>query len=227
MVYVVGGVVCLISISLIILGLWFAYNSDADNLTDLLSANQESDAVVDGVSEYDNTDSLESPSEQNDVSDESNEPASSNGTWGLSVPTARSADSATEVQNEQSAEQGSVEISTDSPLGHTHVWKTETYTEEIPAVTHSEKVTNSGEDIVEYHTECNACGAILDTEDALAFHFQQYGSHAKQGYTTNVPVVVGQTEGTSETVTVVDQDAYTKTITKRVCTICGQEEDGN
>ena len=78
------------------------------------------------------------------------------------------------------------------------MWRTEQKTVEVPAVTHQETVTTPGEDIVEYHTECDDCGAYLDSEAALESHYRNYPSHAKDGYTTGVPVVTGQKPGKTD-----------------------------
>lgn len=107
------------------------------------------------------------------------------------------------------------------------MWRTEEKTVDVPAVTHTETVTTPGEDIVEYHTVCDDCGAYLDSRAALESHYRNYPSHAKNGYTTGVPVVTGQKPGKTETKTVVDSPATTKTVTVRTCTICGAvEEEG-
>ena len=107
------------------------------------------------------------------------------------------------------------------------MWRTEEKTVDVPAVTHTETVTTPGEDIVEYHTQCDDCGAYLDSQTALESHYRNYPSHAAHGYTTGVPVVAGQKPGKAETKTVVDSPATTKTVTVRTCTICGAvEEEG-
>ena len=114
-----------------------------------------------------------------------------------------------------------------SDSAHTHMWRTEEKTVDVPAVTHTETVTTPGEDIVEYHTQCDDCGAYLDSQAALESHYRNYPSHAAHGYTTGVPVVTGQKPGKTETKTVVDSPATTKTVTVRTCTICGAvEEEG-
>ena len=117
--------------------------------------------------------------------------------------------------------------SSSSGSAHTHMWRTEEKTVDVPAVTHTETVTTPGEDIVEYHTQCDDCGAYLDTQAALESHYRNYPSHAAHGYTTGVPVVTGQRPGKTETKTVVDSPATTKTVTVRTCAICGTvEEEG-
>lgn len=114
-----------------------------------------------------------------------------------------------------------------SGSAHTHMWRTEEKTVDVPAVTHTETVTTPGEDIVEYHTQCDDCGAYLDTQAALESHYRNYPSHAKNGYTIGVPVVTGQKPVKTETKTVVDSPATTKTVTVKTCTICGAvEEEG-
>ena len=119
------------------------------------------------------------------------------------------------------------QASSSSGSAHTHMWRTEEKTVDVPAVTHTETVTTPGEDIVEYHTVCDACGAYLDSQAALESHYRNYPSHAKNGYTIGVPVVTGQKPGKTETKTVVDSPATTKTMTVRTCTICGAvEEEG-
>lgn len=119
------------------------------------------------------------------------------------------------------------QASSSSGSAHTHMWRTEEKTVDVPAVTHTETVTTPGEDIVEYHTQCDDCGAYLDTQASLESHYRNYPSHAAHGYTTGVPVVIGQKPGKTETKTVVDSPATTKTVTVRTCTICGTvEEEG-
>ena len=119
------------------------------------------------------------------------------------------------------------QASSSSGSAHTHMWRTEEKTVDVPAVTHTETVTTPGEDIVEYHTQCDDCGAYLDSQAALESHYRNYPSHAAHGYTTGVPVVTGQKSGKTETKTVVDSPATTKTVTVRTCTICGAvEEEG-
>ena len=119
------------------------------------------------------------------------------------------------------------QASSSSGSAHTHMWRTEEKTVDVPAVTHTETVTTPGEDIVEYHTQCDDCGAYLDTQAALESHYRNYPSHAAHGYTTGVPVVTGQKPGKTETKTVVDSPATTKTVTVKTCTICGAvEEEG-
>ena len=119
------------------------------------------------------------------------------------------------------------QASSSSGSAHTHMWRTEEKTVDVPAVTHTETVTTPGEDIVEYHTQCDDCGAYLDSQAALESHYRNYPSHAAHGYTTGVPVATGQKPGKTETKTVVDSPATTKTVTVRTCTICGVvEEEG-
>ena len=113
-----------------------------------------------------------------------------------------------------------------SGSAHTHMWRTEEKTVDVPAVTHTESVTTPGEDIVEYHTQCDDCGAYLDSQAALESHYRNYPSHAKNGYTIGVPVVTGQKPGKTETKTVVDSPATTKTVMVRTCTVCGAVEEG-
>ena len=119
------------------------------------------------------------------------------------------------------------QASPSSGAAHTHMWRTEEKTVDVPAVTHTETVTTPGEDIVEYHTVCDDCGAYLDSEAALESHYRNYPSHARNGYTIGVPVVTGQKPGKTETKTVVDSPATTKTVTVKTCTVCGAvEEEG-
>lgn len=119
------------------------------------------------------------------------------------------------------------QASSSSGSAHTHMWRTEEKTVDVPAVTHTETVTTPGEDIVEYHTVCDDCGAYLDSQAALESHYRNYPSHAKNGYTIGVPVVTGQKPGKTETKTVVDSPATTKTVTVKTCTVCGAvEEEG-
>lgn len=127
----------------------------------------------------------------------------------------------------QAASDAEQQADSSSGSAHTHMWRTEEKTVDVPAVTHTETVTTPGEDIVEYHTQCDDCGAYLDTQAALESHYRNYPSHAAHGYTTGVPVVTGQKPGKTETKTVVDSPATTKTVTVRICTICGAvEEEG-
>lgn len=119
------------------------------------------------------------------------------------------------------------QASPSSGAAHTHMWRTEEKTVDVPAVTHTETVTTPGEDIVEHHTVCDDCGAYLDSEAALESHYRNYPSHARNGYTIGVPVVTGQKPGKTETKTVVDSPATTKTVTVKTCTVCGAvEEEG-
>lgn len=117
------------------------------------------------------------------------------------------------------------QASSASGSAHTHMWRTEEKTVDVPAVTHTETVTEPGEDIVEYHTVCDDCSAYLDSDSALKSHYRNYPNHAKDGYTTGVPVVTGQKPGKTETITVVDSPATTKTVTVRTCTVCGAVEE--
>ena len=127
----------------------------------------------------------------------------------------------------QAASDSQQQADPSSDSAHTHMWRTEEKTVDVPAVTHTETVTTPGEDIVEYHTVCDDCGAYLDSQAALESHYRNYPSHAKNGYTIGVPVVTGQKPGKTETKTVVDSPATTKTVTVRTCTICGAvEEEG-
>lgn len=127
----------------------------------------------------------------------------------------------------QAASDAQQQAASSSGSAHTHMWRTEEKTVDVPAVTHTETVTTPGEDIVEYHTQCDDCGAYLDSQAALESHYRNYPSHAAHGYTTGVPVVTGQKPGKTETKTVVDSPATTKTVTVRTCTICGAvEEEG-
>lgn len=124
--------------------------------------------------------------------------------------------------NPPAEEEGTDE--TEPAQSHVHTWSVSESTKHIEAVTHTETVTTPGEDIVEYHTECDACGTICDGTDALAAHYQKYPTHAKAGYTTGVPVVVGQTEPTSRTETITDVPAHDELVRTKTCTVCGQIE---
>ena len=127
----------------------------------------------------------------------------------------------------QAASDAQQQAASSSDSAHTHMWRTEEKTVDVPAITHTETVTTPGEDIVEYHTQCDDCGAYLDSQTALESHYRNYPSHAAHGYTTGVPVVTGKKPGKTETKTVVDSPATTKTVTVRTCTICGAvEEEG-
>lgn len=127
----------------------------------------------------------------------------------------------------QAASDAQQQAASSSDSAHTHMWRTEEKTVDVPAVTHTETVTTPGEDIVEYHTQCDDCGAYLDSQAALESHYRNYPSHAKNGYTIGVPVVTGQKPGKTETKTVVDSPATTKTVTVKTCTVCGAvEEEG-
>lgn len=127
----------------------------------------------------------------------------------------------------QAASDAQQQAASSSGSAHTHMWRTEEKTVDVPAVTHTETVTTPGEDIVEYHTVCDDCGAYLDSQAALESHYRNYPSHAAHGYTTGVPVVTGQKPGKTETKTVVDSPATTKTVTVKTCTVCGAvEEEG-
>ena len=126
----------------------------------------------------------------------------------------------------QAASGAQQQADSSSGSAHTHMWRTEEKTVDVPAVTHTETVTTPGEDIVEYHTVCDDCGAYLDSEAALESHYRNYPSHAKNGYTIGVPVVTGQKPGKTETKTVVDSPATTKTVTVKTCTVCGAVEEG-
>ena len=144
-----------------------------------------------------------------------------------STPTASSDAGSVSSAASQAGADAQRQASSASGSAHTHMWRTEEKTVDVPAVTHTETVTEPGEDIVEYHTVCDDCGAYLDSDSALKSHYRNYPDHAKDGYTTGVPVVTGQKPGKTETVTVVDSPATTKTVTVRTCTVCGAvEEDG-
>ena len=126
----------------------------------------------------------------------------------------------------QAASGAQQQADSSSGSAHTHMWRTEEKTVDVPAVTHTESVTTPGEDIVEYHTQCDDCGAYLDSQAALESHYRNYPSHAKNGYTIGVPVVTGQKPGKTEMKTVMDSPATTKTVTVRTCTVCGAVEEG-
>lgn len=145
---------------------------------------------------------------------------------GSASPASSDADSASDASRQAGADTQQ-QASPASSSAHTHMWRTEEKTVDVPAVTHTETVTEPGEDIVEYHTVCDDCGAYLDSDSALKSHYRNYPDHAKDGYTTGVPVVTGQKPGKTETVTVVDSPAATKTVTVRTCTVCGAVEEGD
>ena len=153
--------------------------------------------------------------------------ASKEETAGSSESAGSSTAASSSTASSQAASGAQQQADSSSGSAHTHMWRTEEKTVDVPAVTHTETVTTPGEDIVEYHTVCDDCGAYLDSQAALESHYRNYPSHAKNGYTIGVPVVTGQKPGKTETKTVVDSPATTKTMTVRTCTICGAvEEEG-
>lgn len=146
---------------------------------------------------------------------------------GSSESASSSTEASSSAASSQAASGAQQQADSSSGSAHTHMWRTEEKTVDVPAVTHTESVTSPGEDIVEYHTQCDDCGAYLDSQAALESHYRNYPSHAKNGYTIGVPVVTGQKPGKTETKTVVDSPATTKTVTVKTCTVCGavEEED--
>lgn len=153
--------------------------------------------------------------------------ASKEETGSDSVPAGSASAASSSDASSQAASDAQQQASSSSGSAHTHMWRTEEKTVDVPAVTHTETVTTPGEDIVEYHTVCDDCGAYLDSQAALESHYRNYPSHAKNGYTIGVPVVTGQKPGKTETKTVVDSPATTKTVTVKTCTVCGAvEEEG-
>ena len=153
--------------------------------------------------------------------------ASKEETGSDSVPAGSASAASSSDASSQAASDAQQQASSSSGSAHTHMWRTEEKTVDVPAVTHTETVTTPGEDIVEYHTVCDDCGAYLDSQAALESHYRNYPSHAKNGYTIGVPVVTGQKPGKTETKTVVDSPAITKTVTVKTCTVCGAvEEEG-
>lgn len=153
--------------------------------------------------------------------------ASKEETAGSSESAGSSTAASSSAASSQAASGAQQQADSSSGSAHTHMWRTEEKTVDVPAITHTETVTTPGEDIVEYHTVCDDCGAYLDSQAALESHYRNYPSHAAHGYTTGVPVVTGQRPGKTETKTVVDSPATTKTVTVRTCTICGAvEEEG-
>lgn len=153
--------------------------------------------------------------------------ASKEETAGSSASAGSASAASSSNASSQAASDSQQQADPSSDSAHTHMWRTEEKTVDVPAVTHTETVTTPGEDIVEYHTVCDDCGAYLDSQAALESHYRNYPSHAAHGYTTGVPVVTGQRPGKTETKTVVDSPATTKTVTVRTCTICGAvEEEG-
>ena len=153
--------------------------------------------------------------------------ASKEETAGSSESAGSSTAASSSAASSQAASGAQQQADSSSGSAHTHMWRTEEKTVDVPAITHTETVTTPGEDIVEYHTVCDDCGAYLDSQAALESHYRNYPSHAKNGYTIGVPVVTGQKPGKTETKTVVDSPATTKTKTVRTCTICGAvEEEG-
>ena len=145
---------------------------------------------------------------------------------GSSESASSSTAASSSAASSQAASGAQQQADSSSGSAHTHMWRTEEKTVDVPAVTHTESVTTPGEDIVEYHTQCDDCGAYLDSQAALESHYRNYPSHAKNGYTIGVPVVTGQKPGKTETKTVVDSPATTKTVTVRTCTVCGAVEEG-
>lgn len=108
---------------------------------------------------------------------------------------------------------------------HVHTWETAETVRHVPEESHVETVEVEGADIVEYHTECDACGEICDGEDALAAHYQLHPTHAHAGYTTGVPVVVGKGASSTEQRTVVDREAHDEIVVTRKCSSCGAVEE--
>ncbi len=162
-----------------------------------------------------------------DAADSAASAASKEETAGSSESAGSSTAASSSAASSQAASGAQQQADSSSGSAHTHMWRTEEKTVNVPAVTHTETVTTPGEDIVEYHTVCDDCGAYLDSQAALESHYRNYPSHAKNGYTIGVPVVTGQKPGKTETKTVVDSPATTKTMTVRTCTICGAvEEEG-
>lgn len=145
---------------------------------------------------------------------------------GSSESASSSTAASSSAASSQAASGAQQQADSSSGSAHTHMWRTEEKTVDVPAVTHTESVTTPGEDIVEYHTQCDDCGAYLDSQAALESHYRNYPSHAKNGYTIGVPVVTGQKPGKTETKTVVDSPTTTKTVTVRTCTVCGAVEEG-
>ena len=135
-----------------------------------------------------------------------------------------------EGQPEQQADvAGSNQAGQGGQEGHVHQWKVSETVVHVPEKSHVEKVAAPGRDIIEYHTVCDACGAYIDGEDAMAKHFQAFPSHAKSGYTTGEPVIVGQEAGSAEEIVVVDEAAHDEVVATKTCTVCGaveQETEG-
>lgn len=142
-----------------------------------------------------------------------------------SAPSASSDAGSISGASDQTSSDTRQQASSASGSAHTHMWRTEEKTVDVPAVTHTETVARPGEDIVEYHTVCDDCGAYLDSDSALKAHYRNYPGHAEDGYTTGVPVVTGQKPGETETVTVVDEPAATKTVVVKTCAVCGAVEE--
>lgn len=108
---------------------------------------------------------------------------------------------------------------------HVHTWSVRETVRHEAAKEHVETVTEPGQDVVETHTVCDACGAYLDDEAALEAHYRSNPSHASAGYTRGVPVVTGQTPGTTRQVTVVDSPERDVVVKVKTCTVCGQVEE--
>ena len=153
----------------------------------------------------------ENASIKKDVSD-----VSSNASSGSSSTNSNSSNNNNSNNNQSTSNQNS--------SGHVHEWEEKEEVKHVAEVSHTETVTTPGEDIVEYHTVCNACGTICDGENALSAHYQVVPEHIKAGYTVNVPFVVGQSAGSSTQVKVVDTPAHDEIIRKKVCKTCGQTE---
>ena len=149
--------------------------------------------------------------------------AASSGT-GSKTSSSSSATTANSAQSTPQPSSGGSQGNEAAASEHVHSWATSETMRRIPERSHTETVTVPGEDIIEYHTECDACGAVCDGVDALAEHFQAYPDHAKSGYTTNCPVVTGRTADATETVIVVDEAAHDEVVTTRRCSTCGAEE---
>ena len=140
-----------------------------------------------------------------------------------SAPAAAGGEEASSDRESPSAAQGR-EPEAASQQEHAHTWETTESVRHVPETSHVETVSVEGADIIEYHTECGACGEVCDGEDALAAHYQLNPTHTKAGYITGVPVVVGKEPSTTEERTVVDSEARDEVVATRRCSVCGAEE---
>lgn len=109
-------------------------------------------------------------------------------------------------------------------LAHEHDWDETSETVHHEEVKHTETKVIPGEPIVEYHTICDACKEIIDGEAAIDAHYKANPDHIEAGYITGYPVEMGLAPDTTETVEVVDEEAWDETIVTRTCKVCGYSE---